>query len=345
MRPFEHTIVGLDSTLGDALLSLNRSGCQVVLVADEAARIVGLLTDGDVRRAILSGASIRDEVKPFCKRDFTFVGPGARRVDVLDFMIARQINGVPILDDDHRVVGLHLLRDIIGLQDRPNWAVLMVGGRGVRLAPLTNTVPKPMLRVAGRPILEHIVLQLIGAGVRRIFLAINYLGDMIEEYFGDGRRFGCNIHYLREKKPLGTGGALSLLPERPTEPLIVMNGDLVTQANLGDMLDAHESRKARATLGVRRYFHDIPFGCLETDGDRVVAFEEKPTIIRTINAGLYVLDPALVARVPKEQEFTIPELLSDAIRRGETVMAWEVVDDWVDVGQKEQLRVARGETK
>lgn len=345
MRSFEHTIVRLEATLGDALLSLNRSGCQVVLVADGDARIVGLLTDGDVRRALLAGATIEDRLEPYCKRDFTFVGPDARRVDVLDFMIARQINGVPILDESSRVVGLHLLRDIIGRQDRPNWAVVMAGGRGTRLAPLTDTVPKPMLRVAGRPILEHIVLQLVGAGVRRIFVAINYLGGVIEEFFGDGRRFGCSIHYLREDKPLGTGGALSLLPERPSEPIIVMNGDLIAQANFGDMLENHQNRKASATIGVRRYFHDIPFGCLEMEDDRVVAFEEKPTIMRTINAGIYVLAPDLVMRVPKARESTVPELLADSIRRGERVVAWEVVDDWIDVGQKDQLRLARGETK
>jgi NDP-sugar pyrophosphorylase family protein len=219
----------------------------------------------------------------------------------------------------------------------------MAGGRGTRLAPLTDQIPKPMLRVAGRPILERIILHLVGHGIRRIFLATNYLGYIIRDYFGDGTAVGAQIEYLCEETPAGTGGALALLPETPTHPLVVMNGDLVTQVNLGTMLEFHTQGEQVATMGVRRYLHTVPFGCVEINHGEVVHMEEKPTITRLVNAGIYVLDPSLIARVPKGKEFPLPTLLDECMRLGESVRAFEIVDDWIDVGQRDQLRMARGE--
>jgi NDP-sugar pyrophosphorylase family protein len=241
------------------------------------------------------------------------------------------------------VVGLHLLHDMVGTTEVQSWAVVMAGGKGTRLAPLTHHLPKPMIPVAGRPILERIVLHLVGAGIRRIFLSVNYLAHMVEEHFGDGAGFGCKIEYLRETKPLGTGGALSLLPERPTAPLLVMNGDLVTQFDVQAILRKHEVSGAAATVASRRYFHTIPFGCMTLDGERLTQMEEKPTFSRMVNAGIYVVSPDLLARVPQETEYTMPALLDDCLRRNEIVTAWELQDDWIDVGQREQLKQARGE--
>ena len=215
---------------------------------------------------------------------------------------------------------------------------------GTRLAPLTDQIPKPMLRVAGRPILERIVLHLVGAGVRRIFLAINYLGHIIRDHFGDGARLGARIEYLTEDKPLGTGGALSLLPEAPTAPVLVMNGDLVTQADVGALLSFHEAGSAVATVGVRKYFHTVPFGCVELDGDRLVRLDEKPTMTRLVNAGMYVLSPQLVAALPKGVATTVPDILGNAMNRGEEVRAFEIDDEWIDVGHRDQLDKARGDS-
>jgi NDP-sugar pyrophosphorylase family protein len=202
-----------------------------------------------------------------------------------------------------------------------------------------------MLRVAGRPILARIVLHLVGHGIRRVYLAIGYLGEQIEEHFGDGSRFGTRIDYLREEDPLGTGGALGSLPEPPPATLLVLNGDLVTQADLGALLDAHDTAGDRlATIGIRRYVHAIPFGCVERDGDRVVRLEEKPAVTRDVNTGIYALAPALVARVEHGRALALPDLVGDAIERGETVAAYEIEDDWIDVGQREQLDRARGGT-
>jgi len=230
------------------------------------------------------------------------------------------------------------------VQARPNWAVIMAGGRGSRLGSLTRDVPKPMIRVAGRPILERLILHLITYGVRRIYLSIKYLGHVIEDYFGDGSAFGCEIEYLREERPLSTAGALSLLPARPEHPLLVMNGDLVTQANLGEMFDIHAQSGAALTIAVRRYFHTVPFGCVEVEDGQIIDIEEKPTLTRLANAGLYVLDPELLGRIPYNSEFTMPALAADCLARKERVQAFEVADDWIDVGQREQLSQARGET-
>jgi dTDP-glucose pyrophosphorylase len=339
---FDKSVISDTQTLRDALLSLEASSVQVVFVADADGRVAGLLTDGDVRRAILHSATLDAPASTFMNRRFAAVAPATNRAHVLDLMRSRRVSEVPILDAEGRLVGLHRLQDIVRHETRPNWAVVMAGGRGTRLAPLTQQVTKPMIRVAGRPILERIVLHLVGHGIENIFLAINYLGEQVESHFEDGEKFGCNVRYLREKEPLGTGGALSLLPSTPTTSTLVMNGDLLTEADLGGMLEAHESSKAVATVGVRRYFHNVPFGCVDLQGDRIISMEEKPTLARTINAGIYVLSPEMIARVPRE-EFPLTRLIEGAIARGEHVCAHEVREDWIDVGQRDQLKQARGE--
>lgn len=327
----------------DALIALERGSVEIALVVDGDGRLVGLLTDGDIRRALLAGASIDGPLEPHMHTRFTAVGQNAGRAEVIDLMQARTIAQIPIVDGEGRLMGLHLLRDVIGSEPRPNWAVVMAGGRGTRLAPLTDHTPKPMLRVAGRPILERIVLHLVGHGIRRIFLSINYLSQVIESHFGDGSQFGAQIEYLREEQPLGTAGALTLLPAVPEAPVLVMNGDLVTQADVGALLDFHERGKQGISVAVRKYFHTVPFGCVELDGDRVASLEEKPTLSRLVNAGIYVLAPAVVARVPLGRESTTPALIEQAIAAGETVRALEIEDDWIDVGQREQFKRARGE--
>lgn len=340
---FRASVLAPTATLGDAMLSLQESALEICLVVDGGQHLLGTLTDGDVRRALLAGAGLDSGVEAAMHRQFSAVSPSAGRTEVLELMHALRISQVPIVDGSGRLEGLHTLHDILGTAERPNWAVIMAGGKGTRLGPLTKSVPKPMLRVAGRPILERIVLSLIGCGIRRVFLAINYLGHTIEDHFGDGSRLGCRIDYLREERPLGTGGALSLLPRPIAQPVLVMNGDLVTQASVGQLLDFHAEGRQAATLSTRRYVHTVPFGCVDLDGDRVVRIAEKPTLSQYINAGMYVLDPAVVERIPRNEEIGLPSVLQDCLGRGEAVRAFEVDEDWIDVGQIDQLRRARGE--
>ncbi|MGE0456263.1 MAG: nucleotidyltransferase family protein [Vicinamibacteria bacterium] len=339
---FETCRIPATATIEDAMRSLHRSGAEIALVVDPADRLLGTVTDGDVRRALLGGGTLQSPVANHMWRDFVAVGPEAGRAEVLDIMQARTLSGIPIIEAGGRLIGLHLIHEILGAERRANCAVVMAGGKGARLWPLTENLPKPMLRVAGRPILERIVLHLVSCGIQRVFISVNYLGNVIEQHFGDGSRLGCQIEYLREDKPLGTGGALSLMPELPSLPLVVMNGDLVTQANIGLMLDFHARVRPKATIAVRPYSHVVPFGCVELEGAQVRQLEEKPRLTKLVNAGIYVIEPELVLRVPRGEEYFVTDLFANCLERGEPVAAFEIEGDWIDVGQRESLRQANG---
>jgi dTDP-glucose pyrophosphorylase len=348
----KESIVGVDltncfvtegGTLRDAMVALDRGVSRIALALDREGRLVGVATDGDVRRALLAGAGLDDRLAPSLSRSFASIPRSAGRAGALDLMRARGIEAVPVLDDEGHPVGLHLLHEFVDPVRRSTEAVVLAGGLGVRLRPLTESVPKPMLLVAGRPILERIVLHLVGHGVTRIHLAVNYLAEVIEEHFGDGSGFGCRIEYLREEEPLGTAGALGLLSHPPNEPVLVMNGDLITTADLGALLAYHESGGFAATVGIRRYVHAIPFGVVERDGDQLVSIEEKPNVIREVLTGIYVLDPLLVGRVEHGRRLDMPEFLATALERGDPIGSFGVEGDWIDVGQREQLDRARGD--
>jgi dTDP-glucose pyrophosphorylase len=334
-------LMAAEGTIRDALGAVDLGAAGIALATDASGRLVGVATDGDIRRALLAGASLDGPVEPVLNRSYTAVDRRQGRADALDLMLARHIDVVPVLDEAGRPVGLHLLHAFLEPRARGNWAVIMAGGRGTRLAPLTDTVPKPMLRVAGRPILERIVLHLVGHGFSRIFLSVNYLAGVIEDHFGDGRGLGVRIEYLRETEPLGTAGALGLLPEAPDRTLVLLNGDLVTSVDVGGLIDVHERGGFAATVGTRRYVHSVPFGCVERDGDRITGLEEKPAIVREVNTGIYALAPHVVGLVAANAPLTMPELIARVLGRGEPVGAFEVEDDWVDVGQRDQLARAR----
>jgi dTDP-glucose pyrophosphorylase len=334
-------IVAASGTIRDALAAVDLGAAGIALAVDESGRLVGVATDGDLRRALLRGASLEDPARSVLNGDYTVLARSQSRADALDLMLARSIDVVPVVDADGRPVALHLLHAFLEPAARANWAVIMAGGRGTRLQPLTDTVPKPMLRVAGRPILERIVLHLVGHGITRIFLSVNYLAHVIEDHFGDGRGLGARIEYLREEAPLGTAGALGLLPGMPDRTLVLLNGDLVTSVDVGDLIDVHERGGFSATIGTRRYVHTVPFGCVDRDGERIVGLEEKPAIAREVNTGIYALAPHVVSLVAAGEAITMPELIGRVLGRGEPVGAFEVEDDWVDVGQRDQLVRAR----
>ena len=337
------TQVSVTGTLRDALNSLDRGALGIGLAVSSEGVLVGVLTDGNIRRALLGGATLDSPLRLCLQRDFVAVRIEASRAAVLDLMRARRIAQVPVIDQTGRVVGLHTLHALLSREELPNWAVVLAGGRGERLRPLTDSIPKPMVRVAGRPILERIVLHLVGFGIRRVFLSVNYKAEIIEGHFGDGAAFGCRIEYLREDKPLGTGGALALLPSVPSNALLVLNGDLLTQFDVARMLAFHSRGGHEATVGLHEYVHTVPFGVAELLGDRIVALREKPTQSWQTNAGIYVLEPRLLARVPRDASFPLPALLEECIDRGDSVGAFRVEDDWIDVGQHRELLRARGE--
>ena len=332
------------ATLLEAMAAVDRGVHGIVFVANEGGKVLGTVTDGDIRRAILAGEPLTSRcLERIMNPQFVWVGGAANRAEVLDLMRARKIISVPVLDDGGCLVGLHLLRELVGVETRPNWAFVLAGGKGTRLRPLTESLPKPMLTVAGRPILERTVLHLVGNGFRRIFLSVNYLGEMIEAHFGDGSQFGCSIEYVHEPVPLGTGGPLRLLPEPPTHPVLVMNGDLVTQFDVGRMLDFHESGGYVATLGLRPYQTDVPFGVADVEGDRLVGMREKPALRMLVNAGIYVVSASAVDLITPNEEFPITELFNRALAQGMPVGAHLIEDEWLDVGRHDELSKARGQ--
>lgn len=314
---------------------------QVALACDTDGHFKGLLTDASVRRAILDGAKLGDSATPYIERNVPTVAPGYSRNEVVDLMEALRLKHLPIVDANGTLLGLHLLESVLSRQNLPNIAILLAGGKGTRLYPITEQIPKPMLKVAGRPILERLVIHLAGHGIRKIYLATNYLADMIEEHFEDGTRFGCQIEYLREEKALGTAGALSLLPHPPAEPILIANGDLVTQFDVETLLKTHKEQKNAATVGVKLYSHQVPFGCVSVEGARITKLAEKPRMTRLVNAGIYVLNPDLARNIPSNRATQMTDLLSNLLSSDQRVGYFELNDDWIDVGQKESLKLAQ----
>lgn len=338
----EKFLVRPDQAVRDAMRVINDNWRELALVADGDRRVIGLITDGDIRRGLLGGLTLDSPATAVMTPDYVAVDPHADRAAVLDIMKARTIRHVPVLDAERRLVGIHFLEALIGTAEKPNAALIMAGGEGRRLRPLTDLRPKPMMEVAGRPILERIVLHLVGYGIRRIFISVNYLADMIRSHFAQGESFGCSIEYLQEERPLGSGGALSLLPPGMRHPLLVLNGDLVSQFDVSRLLDFHERHGAAATLAARHFQVDIPFGVLETDGPRLTALTEKPAVQLLINAGIYVLHPDVLQLVPRDSFFPMTDLFSRLLAQGNTVAVYPIEEDWIDVGRREDLSRANG---
>jgi dTDP-glucose pyrophosphorylase len=335
--------VNPDASLIECMRSMVITGAGIALAVDSEFRLIGTISDGDVRKALVKGCPLDSPIDPHINRSCYYVLPTVPRAEVLDIMQARRFEQVPIVDVQGKVIGLHLLHDILGNISRPNWAVVMAGGKGMRLRPLTEKLPKPMIRVAGRPLLERIILHLVSFGIRRIFLSVNHLAPVIEDYFEDGSKYGTKIEYLREEHPLGSGGAISLLPEIPEQPLLVMNGDLIIDTNFTDMIEFHSENDFYATMGVFSYFHQVPFGCVEIQDNRLAGLEEKPILEKMVNAGIYVLSPKAVSAIPKNTYFSITTLFEDAIKNNLVCGTYPVEREWLDIGTPQQLRQARGE--
>lgn len=337
-------LAAVDCSLRSAVEVIQHSAASVCLLVDAETRLVGTLSDGDVRRAFLAGASLDSPAGPWASRSPTTVPPGTDRAAVLDLMQALGLSQIPEVDQAGHVLRLHLLRHVIGGRRWTNTAVILAGGRGTRLRPVIGDLPKPMVEVAGRPILERLVLHLVGAGITDIRLAVGYGADVIEQHFQDGSRLGCRIRYLREDQPLGTAGPLrGLLTDSLKEPVVVVNGDLVTSFSVESLLSAHADAGAVITVAVTDYAHEVPYGVLTVSYDgSVVGLEEKPTWVGTVNAGVYVLDAELISEIPAGRSVPMTEVIESAITQGRRVVAWRTVGEWHDVGRPQDLAMARG---
>jgi dTDP-glucose pyrophosphorylase len=335
-------IIRPEDSIREAMRVINDNWRELALVTDGELRLAGVITDGDIRRGLLAGLTLEAPASSVMTRRYVSVTPGADRAAILDLMKARSIRHVPVLDTECRLVGIHFLEALIGSAEKPNAAVIMAGGEGRRLRPLTDVRPKPMMEVAGRPILERIVLHLVGFGIKRIFISVNYLSDAVKAHFGNGERFGCSVEYLDEPEPLGSGGALSLLPSTLSEPILAMNGDLLSRFDVSRLLDHHRDCGAEATIVARHHTVDIPFGVLETSGGRLKSLLEKPSAHYLINAGIYVLNPESLGRVPKSRVFPKTPRFEAMLAQGREIAVYRMEEDWIDIGRVEDLARANG---
>jgi dTDP-glucose pyrophosphorylase len=327
----------------EALRIIDRGAAQIGLVVDAQQRLLGTLTDGDIRRGLLHGATLAEPVEQLMNRHFRFVRTADDQAAVLEMMRREVLRQVPVLDAQGLVVRLLLLQELLSPSQLPNAAVIMAGGKGTRLRPHTENCPKPMLLVDGKPMLEILLEQCIASGFRQFYLSVNYLKEQIIDHFQDGRRWGVAVDYLVEDEPLGTAGSLQLLPGSMQEPFLVLNGDVLTRLNPSQLLNFHGEHEAAATLCVREHVMTVPFGVVQTKGVELAGFEEKPSYRQLVNAGVYVIDPLLLALLPPHQATDMPTLLQSAQQAGHRVAVCPIHEYWIDVGRPETMQQANQE--
>ncbi|MGX4803495.1 nucleotidyltransferase family protein [Bradyrhizobium guangdongense] len=333
MKSWERVLIAPSAPLHDALEMIDKAGTRMVLVVDETRRLLGSLSDGDIRRGLLRGLTLTEPVT-----SAMHVGPktadvGERQDVILARMRKLGLYQMPVVDAAGTVVGLETVDDLLATPLRDNPVVIMAGGRGVRLAELTQDTPKPMLRVGSRPLLETIVMSLAMQGFSKIHLAVNYKAEQIEQHFGNGSAFDVEISYLRERQPMGTAGALSLLADTPTLPMIVTNADLLTKEDYGNMLDRHVEAKAHATMAVRNYEMQVPFGVVREGEGGIEAIDEKPIQRFVVSAGIYVLSPEVLKLIPKEQPVDMPALFELVMQRNLRTRCHHIDGYWLDIGR------------
>lgn len=328
-----------DAPLRRVMACIDANTRGIALIVDEERHLLGTITDGDIRRAILIGIDLDTPVSEILKNKSNPLYPrpitasaDAPPDELLELMRQHRIRQIPILDEFERVAGLVTMEELLPDQDLPLQAVIMAGGYGKRLRPLTEDLPKPMLPVGDRPLLERTLEQLRLAGIRRVQISTHYLQKKISDYFGDGKAFGLELNYVNEDRPLGTAGALKLI-DPPQEPILVMNGDILTQMDFRAMLDFHHQYAADMTIAVRQYEFRVPYGVVETDGVRVTGIVEKPLWQNFINAGMYLLSPEVQRYIPGRQRCDMPDLIERLIEAGRVVICFPVREYWMDIGE------------
>ena len=337
---WRQAILPADATIAQAVRNLNEVAIKIVLVANEGGVLVGTISDGDIRRGLLKDLDINSPISSIINRNAFVVPPEMGRDLVMQLMVANKIQQIPVVDEKHHIVGLYLWDEIITPPTRSNLMVIMAGGLGTRLLPHTESCPKPLLHVAGKPMLEHIIQRAKSEGFNHFIIAIHHLGHMIEEHFNDGERLGVRIDYLREKSPLGTAGALGLLNPLPDKPFIVTNGDVITDIRYGELLDFHVRHAASATMAVRLHEWQHPFGIVQIQGIEIVGFDEKPIARSHINAGVYVLDPAALGFLTDGLRCDMPTLFDRLQTKLLRTVAYPMHEPWLDVGRPDDLAAA-----
>jgi len=336
----------LDSTesLENSIKVLHEGGYRIALVVDDCKRLLGTVTDGDIRRALIKNYSMKDPIDKVMNIEPVTAKKTDTSKYVLETMRNKSLLHMPILDDDDVLVGLETLENLTGKTVQDNPVFIMAGGFGTRLQPLTEEKPKPLLIVGGKPILETILLQFIDSGFHNFFISTHYKAEMIRDYFGDGSNWGVSINYVHEDNPLGTAGSLGLLPKNlPNLPIILMNGDLLTRVDLEALLDYHNHNQGIATMCVRKYDFQVPYGVIKSHDYRITSIEEKPVHSFFVNAGIYILDSKLIQSISGNDYLDMPTLLNNNVKNGEVVNMFPIHEYWLDIGRKDHYNQAKKE--
>lgn len=338
---YESILIKQNKTILDAigkLNQLNHFSRMILFVIDKNKRVIGSLTDGDIRRALLQDANLNRSIESVCNKQFAFETSDKQAID---FSIYRQkdIKILPILDNNRRL--FNVLDLAIQQAQLPLECMIMAGGRGKRLSPLTDSVPKPMLDLGGMPIIERNIDRLICFGIKKIYISVKYLGEQIVEHFGDGSSKGIKIEYVWEDKPLGTAGALSLVEKFDSEYVLLMNSDLLTNVNFEDLYKTLLKENADMAVASTEYKVDIPYAIFETKGNQVIDFKEKPSKVYHANAGIYVLKKSLIDKIPKETFFDITDLMENLVKSGGKLVYCPIIGYWIDIGKPADYKQAQ----
>ncbi|EPM5584816.1 nucleotidyltransferase family protein [Vibrio vulnificus] len=342
---WQKTLIREQNTVKQALEIINNEALRVALVVDNNQHLVGVVTDGDIRRGLLKNLTLAEPVSLVMNLSPTIAKMGTRREDLIELMEKKGILSIPLLDEAGKVVGLETLHGALHRPKYQNPVFLMAGGFGTRLRPLTDNCPKPMLRIGNKPILETVIRSFIKAGFVNFYISTHYMPELIHAHFGDGSEFGVNITYVHEESPLGTGGALGLLPnDLPKDlPLIMMNGDVLTKVDFQRLLDFHVSHDADATMCVREYDYQIPYGVINGEGNKITSMVEKPIQRFFVNAGIYVVSPRVIQSVPENHRIDMPTLLEQHMQERNNVLMFPIHEYWLDIGRMDDFNRAQAD--
>lgn len=335
--------VSRDCTIRRVMLALQEYSMRLVLVTDSNGRLEGVISDGDIRRALIKNTSLEDCAHNIMNTNPVVVTEGVSKEVVAQLFREKKINRIPVVDEKGIVAGLLTLEEMLSLDKYDNPIVIMAGGLGSRLSPLTDNTPKSMLSVGGKPILETIIESCISQGFNNFYLSVNYRSDQIKSYFKDGSHLGVSIKYLEEKERLGTAGSLSLIDENHEKPFVVMNGDLLTKVNLCSLLDYHNQEKSLATMCVKEYEFQVPYGVVcEKDG-QITEIKEKPYQSFLVNAGIYALSPEALTQIPGSRFYDMTSLFQDLAKQNKKTMVFPIHEYWLDIGKLQDYEKAQSE--
>lgn len=344
MHNWKNVLLKPEDSMGYAIEVLDKEALRIVIVVNENNELLGTITDGDIRRALIRHCDMSTQVSDIMYKEPTSASVDDDRDEILSMMKRKDLLQVPILDSERRVVGLETLQHLLQKNKLDNPVFLMAGGFGKRLRPLTNEIPKPLLKVGDKPILQTILEQFIEAGFQLFYISVHYKAEMVREYFGDGSQWGVSIHYVFEDEPLGTAGALGLLPkDLPDLPILMMNGDLLTKVNFNGLLQFHNEHEGAATMCVREYDFQVPYGVVQAEEHMVTEIIEKPVQKFFVNAGIYVLNTSILKSIEGKKYLDMPELLEQQIKRSKGVNSFPLHEYWLDIGRIEEFEQAQSD--